>query len=343
MTARVIVLCLASILFAVATPLPANESAPSFNGQLGNEQVWETLRRPLPPEGLDFPATPLEEIVQVLRDQYEIEIQFDRPALEDLGIDQTTAVNVSLRNISLQAALRHILSELNLAYVVTNELLLITSREKADATLSLCVYPVRDLSIPNYQPTEADQKLNLPPELIPVAKVLVTTVASDTWSESGKGTATISGMQPGLLVISQSQLAHEKVSEALAAMRRAKQFAQENQPPPNATSKDGTSARDGDSRGAMPILPPRRLRDQGQYSGAEGYGGYGGGTRLGEPAGADAEDGSKAPTRAPDTAAGAGDIFNSPSKPADEAQSEDLFGAPTEKPKKPSAGDPFSP
>jgi hypothetical protein len=122
--------------------------------QGGAEQkISAALDSPLPPEGLDLPSTPLEEVIQQLRDYYEIEIQFDRPALEDLGIDQTQPIEVNLRNISLRSALRYMLQELELTYVIENEMLMITTQEEADTRLDTRVYPVADLVLPIVTPS----------------------------------------------------------------------------------------------------------------------------------------------------------------------------------------------
>jgi hypothetical protein len=121
--------------------------------QGGAEQkISAALESPLPPDGLNYPATPLEEVINALRDEYEIEIQFDRPALEDLGIDGTQPIDVDLRNISLRSALRHFLGELELTYVIENEMLVITTQEEADTRLDTRVYPVADLVLPIITP-----------------------------------------------------------------------------------------------------------------------------------------------------------------------------------------------
>lgn len=277
MTARILAVWLAGGLCVglLATPIAAEEAAvPSFSAAGDHDashRILEALRKPLPEQGLEFHKTPLEEIIQTLKDEYSIEILLDRPALEDLGIDQTQPIDVNLRNISLQAALKLMLQELELTYVVANEVLLITTTEEADTRLSVCVYPVRDLVDPRYKPTEADKKLKVAAELIPLANTLITTVASDTWARNGGGEAEISGMRPGLLVISQTQVVHEEIRNTLAAIRRGKQFAQANQQMPNDGAMMGMEAGmpyGGGEYGGM---------GRGGYRGEGGFGGsYGG-------------------------------------------------------------------
>ena len=266
MRARILAVWLAGAMCAwlVAKSVVAEEGVePSFSAagdHEANQQIWETLRKPLPQQGLEFAGTPLEEVIATLRDEYEIEVLIDRPALEDLGIDETQPVNVNLHNITLQAALKLMLKELELTYVAANEVLLITTQEEADTRLSVRVYPVRDLLDPNYAPTDADKKSRTPAELIPIKDTLISTVASDTWAENGGGEAEIRALRPGLLVISQTQAVHEEIRNTLAAIRRGKQFALENQPAPEASAVGMRGGFGGEMTG---------------YGG--GYGGYGAG------------------------------------------------------------------
>ncbi|MGH9818496.1 MAG: hypothetical protein ACRD6I_20735, partial [Candidatus Acidiferrales bacterium] len=189
---------------------------------------------------------------------------------------------------------------------VNNEVLLITTQEQADTMLTIRVYPVRDLTDPSYEPTDADKKLRLPTELVPLANTLVTTVASDTWALNGGGEASIGGMRPGLLVISQTQAVHEEISNTLAAIRRGKQFAQDNQTAPEQMAEGRMG---GGYGGEM-------MGDGG------GRGGYGGGYGRGGGFGGEGEFGGAAPAEKADA---------------------DPFGAPAEQSKKAAEVDPFAP
>lgn len=113
--------------------------------------ITKALTEQLPVGGLDFPeGTPLEEVIDYLRDEYEITIVLDTPALDDLGLGPDEPINVNLRNVSLRAAMRRMLSPLELTYVIDDEVLLITTEEAALSPeyLQVKVYPVADLVIP---------------------------------------------------------------------------------------------------------------------------------------------------------------------------------------------------
>ncbi|NMC19002.1 MAG: hypothetical protein GYA33_01170, partial [Thermogutta sp.] len=97
---------------------------------------------------LDFIDTPLSEVVDYLKDRHGIEIQLDNKALTAVGIDSSTPVSKSLRGISLRSALRLLLRDLDLTYIIKDEVLLITTPEQADTDLLVKVYPVADLVVP---------------------------------------------------------------------------------------------------------------------------------------------------------------------------------------------------
>ena len=77
-----------------------------------------------------------------------IEIQIDHRALEDIGIGSDTPITRNLKGITLRSALRLMLKEMDLTYVVRDEVLQITTPEEAESELTTKVYPVADLVLP---------------------------------------------------------------------------------------------------------------------------------------------------------------------------------------------------
>ena len=97
---------------------------------------------------LEFIETPLTQVIEFLKDQHDINIEIDTKALDDIGIGSDTPITRNLRGISLRSALRLLLKDLGLTYVVRDEVLLITSPEEAESKLVTKVYPVGDLVVP---------------------------------------------------------------------------------------------------------------------------------------------------------------------------------------------------
>ena len=109
------------------------------------KKITEALKSPTT---LEFMETPLTDVVDYLKDLHKIEIQLDNKALGDVGVAPDTPITRNLKGVSLRSALRLMLRELDLTYLIDNEVLLITTPEQADARLATKVYPVADLVIP---------------------------------------------------------------------------------------------------------------------------------------------------------------------------------------------------
>jgi hypothetical protein len=112
------------------------------------ERIREELKKPTK---IEFVEAPLKDVVDYLKDYHHIEIQLDSAALKEAGnVDDSTPVTKNLNGISLRSALKLLLDELQLKYVIHNEVLLITSPTKAesDEYMTTKVYPVADLVLP---------------------------------------------------------------------------------------------------------------------------------------------------------------------------------------------------
>ncbi len=102
------------------------------------------------PTRMDFEETPLDEVVDYLKEYHGIEIQLDTKALDEVGIGSDTPVTSRVRGISLRSGLRLMLKAIDptLTYAIQNEVLMLTTREAAEENLVTRVYPVADLVLP---------------------------------------------------------------------------------------------------------------------------------------------------------------------------------------------------
>lgn len=88
----------------------------------------------------------LPQFAQLIEQQHKIQVEIDTRSIIDSGQDpEAIELNKDLRGISLRSALRLILKEHDLVYVVQNEVLQITTTDKAGSVLTTKVYPVADL------------------------------------------------------------------------------------------------------------------------------------------------------------------------------------------------------
>ena len=90
----------------------------------------------------DFFQTPLEDVVKEISDMHDITVVLDRQALDDLQIEPSEPIDSELSGISLRSALRIMLGDLELTYVIADEVLKITTDQQAGGSLVTKVYPV---------------------------------------------------------------------------------------------------------------------------------------------------------------------------------------------------------
>ena len=109
-------------------------------------EIYESLDKPV--SNWDFNESPLRDVQRSIEDQFRIPVEIDARALEDLGLDLDTPVTQSLTGVSLRSALKRMLGPIDLAYIIKDEVLLITTKEKAEENLVVKVYPVADLVLP---------------------------------------------------------------------------------------------------------------------------------------------------------------------------------------------------
>jgi hypothetical protein len=171
--------------------------------------IEKVLRSALASAGLNFTDAPLEKVAGSIRDTYQIPVQLDLPALEEIGVDAGEPVTTNLHGVSLRSALRLMLEPLGLTYIIRNEVLLITAPEVAEAELTTCVYDVRDLV----------QRTRGSVDFDPLIDTIISCVASETWAENGGGESDIRPLQPGFLVVSQAASVHEEIEGLLNTIR----------------------------------------------------------------------------------------------------------------------------
>ncbi len=120
------------------------------------ERELEIERRLQTPVLLKYQETPLTEVVNNLSELTGVNMHLDPRGLGQEGINTDTPVTINLsKEISLKSALNLVLDPLHLKYVVTDEVLKITSEQLADGKLERVVYNVADLvtPIPNFTPS----------------------------------------------------------------------------------------------------------------------------------------------------------------------------------------------
>ncbi len=167
---------------------------------------------------MEYIETPLNEVLSILHEDYDIPIEIDQVALDAIAISSETEISVNLRYVTLRSALELILAQIeDITFTFKNEVLLITSRDAAAENLSTRIYCVNDID--SYHPlkrlpeSEADYS--------PLIHVITRCVHRDSWSEFDTGEGEIYAIESGILVIVQTPRVHREIQNLLASIRSA--------------------------------------------------------------------------------------------------------------------------
>ena len=80
---------------------------------------------------LEFIDTPLQDVVDYLKDYHKIEIVFDTHSPGKAGVKSHVSVTRHIKGVTLDAALRLVLGQVGLKHVVWQEVLYITTKAEA--------------------------------------------------------------------------------------------------------------------------------------------------------------------------------------------------------------------
>lgn len=181
-----------------------------------------------PPEGSDATDTPIYEVLQQqttielervalryfvrrIADDYAINVRLDEHVLLPLGLSPDHIISTEQRDLPLGEAIRRTLEELELAPVVVDGVLWVTSEDVAEAALETRFYSIGDLIYLDraHEPAELA-------ELIPSIAGPV-----ESWEDYG-GPGQCNAMND-LLVINSTKEVHREVGAFLAGLREWQQ------------------------------------------------------------------------------------------------------------------------
>ncbi|TWU10934.1 M56 family metallopeptidase [Allorhodopirellula heiligendammensis] len=159
-----------------------------------------------------FKQARLREAIGILSEITDVPFIIDNLALEGIGLTDDTPVTIGLRNVSLSSYLQLMLRELELTYMIKDEVILITTVEVAEKNPTLKTYTL---------PIELADRSEK------ILTALTTNVQPDMWKESG-GSSTAS-MIDNVLVVSTTEAVHNEVETFLRKIETAFQVFQQKQ------------------------------------------------------------------------------------------------------------------
>lgn len=165
---------------------------------------------------LEFADQPLTDVIEYLKERHDIEIQLDIKALTDEGIGSDTPVTRNIKGIRLEAALDLILGELEMTYLVRDDVMYLTTKAKAENLLSVRIYPVADLIVRADDPGHEDDYQSL-------SALITASVAPHSWNHADGPGSILEFSNARALVISQTFAVHREIEGLLAAIREVRQ------------------------------------------------------------------------------------------------------------------------
>ncbi|TWU55056.1 DUF4974 domain-containing protein [Rubripirellula reticaptiva] len=173
------------------TAKPKIELVPSSDSSIDETEM--KIRQSMSKRtSLSFVELPLADAAKQLAQAFDLPILIDAKALEEIGLSAQEPVNVKLRDVSLRSILRLMLNDLELTYIVKNEVLMITTVSSAESNLITRAYQLP--ACMQGDPQAAIEAIH-------------TTVVPDTWDVLG-GPSTIALIN-SVVVISTTECVHE--------------------------------------------------------------------------------------------------------------------------------------
>jgi type II secretory pathway component GspD/PulD (secretin) len=146
------------------------------------------------PINLNFHEVHLGRAIQDLKAMTGINIVLDSTAMSNEGISESRPVTIALENVSLKSALNLLLHQVNMTYVIKNEVLNITTERESKGKCVPRTYQVADLVIPveNFTLAPAHNLTNVLNDqaahsLLPGSSITSTPVAGSRSLTNGTG------------------------------------------------------------------------------------------------------------------------------------------------------------
>ena len=204
-----IALLLANLRRVTAGEAPRNETDPAAEAILAALAVETEVV---------YDDVPLEDLLTDLTEKHGLQVVLDRTAIDEAGAAADTPVTVAVRGVTLRNALDLVLHAHGLTWIIQDEVLVLTSEDAADNTLSIKVYPVADILAKGFEGAYGIDELR---------DTIQSIVCPQSWDEVG-GPGGIPNYS-GALIVNQVLEVHEEIEQLLVRLRElpAEEFSQQ--------------------------------------------------------------------------------------------------------------------
>lgn len=193
------------------TGVRATGVTPEANNSDARAAIHQALAKKI---DWDFTETSLSDVAEYLHKELNIPVRLDLRALSDLGVTPDTPITFKLSGISAKSALNLLLSDLSLATMVRDEVLLITSRDVADVNYYTVLYDVSDL--PAFRRPDGKTA----PDFESLIEVITKSIKPIAWGGGSDSIVEFNAGNLQALVVSQTEEVHEEIANLLTNLRK---------------------------------------------------------------------------------------------------------------------------
>jgi hypothetical protein len=216
----------------------AATAADGMSAPIGISQAEMRIRGVLQDKAdLQFANQSLKDVLKVIKDKYQLDLQIDDATLNQLKSDVNakriaeqkdskstvpvlafdplaTRIDFSAKGLTLRPVLNLILSQADLAAIIKDDVMLITTKDVANTTMITELYDVRDLVL-------RDNDLTGNADFDTLIDLIRSTLTPQSWDNSG-GQGSVAGFSNGgicALVVWQNYDGQEQVEGLLTKLR----------------------------------------------------------------------------------------------------------------------------
>jgi serpin B len=202
---------------AVEAPTEKGVKEPAFGLHLAHRPAESRILTALATrDNFRYSKLSLSKLAEDIERRFDIEVQIDSRALNDVSIPESLEVSIDLHDVALVSALNAVLRFDKLRWAIWDESLWITTESEADQHLTVIIYDVADLGTADGDETSVDFES--------LTDLVTTTIAPHSWDTvGGPGSiAPFSCAGVSVLAVSQTWPVHLQIGKLLTNLRTVK-------------------------------------------------------------------------------------------------------------------------
>lgn len=188
-------------------------SAVSPESAAAREQIEQALSKAT---SINIDDGTLLDALRSLQESAGVNVAVDSRALEEEGVSPDAKVSLHVTGVSLRSVLNLLLNEHNLAVLIEDEVLKVTSRQRAEGKQTVVAYHVDDL---------VDSGVREPGSFDELSSLITTLVRPESWQDVGGNGSVAANLPTRTLVIRQTQMAHKEIQQLFTALLKWKKSA----------------------------------------------------------------------------------------------------------------------